>query len=89
MASRRRYRVDFVEVDGFSTMPAKYHENMRQYPYASNPDVQEALENDPEGFLLMAHRGVGVNIVIVRVRGDYRLLFWEHLPRLAGGQQQE
>ena len=75
-------------LDKFSTMPSKFHKRMREEdPYASVPDVQETLENDPDGFMMMAYSGV--NIIVVRVRGNYRLLFWEHLPRLAGGQRDE
>lgn len=74
-------------LDKFGRMPAEYHSRLQQEePYASVADVQEALENDPDGFLVMTHNGV--NVVVVRVRGKYRLLFWEHLPKLAGGRRQ-
>jgi len=44
----------------------------------------QLLDDDPGAFRVFSH--VGVNIHIVKVEGKYKLIFWEHLPKLAGEQ---
>jgi len=70
-------------LDGFTPVDAKTRERMARAPgYAACEELQHALARDPDGVQILAVRGV--HVVIARIDGNYRLLFWEHLPRLAG-----
>ncbi len=69
-------------LDGFAPVDAKTRERMTNAPgYAACKPLQQALAEDPEGVQILAVRGV--NVLIARIDGNFRLIFWEHLPRLA------
>lgn len=67
---------------GFTPVDAKTREQMTKAPgYAACKQLQQALVQDPEGVQILAIRGV--HVLIARIDGNFRLIFWEHLPRLA------
>lgn len=70
---------DFSE-DFKSLSEEDLHPMRENPPYNSDTHLMEILDKNPDAFQGLFYSGV--NIIIVKTDGQYKLLFWEHLPEL-------